>query len=71
MTSVFVIVRKNWRNASHGVSCQVVEMVLIDPFDVNSSHPAFTTKEKADAYIVTLPEYQAVGLTPYEIFIKE
>ena len=71
MTSVFVIVRKESMVVGHGERAEFVNVAMVDLYDTSSSYPAFTSKEKADSYIATLPTHRAFGLTPYEVIIKE
>jgi hypothetical protein len=71
MTSIFILVRKERVVTGHNETGEIVNVATVDPYDTSSSHPAFTSKEKADSYIATLPKHRTFGLTPYEIIIKE
>lgn len=71
MTSIFIIVRKESMTIGHGECGEFVNVAMVDPYDTNSPHPAFTSKEKADTYITSLPKHKAFNLTPYEIIVKE
>lgn len=71
MTSIFILVSKQNKTTGHGESCDYLDLAMTGMYNTGPSHPAFTSKEKADSYIATLPEYQALGLTPYEVTIKE
>lgn len=71
MTSIFILVRKERVVTGHNETGEFVNVAMIDPYDAGSPHPAFTSKQKADEYIVNLPRYDSFGLTPYEVKIKE
>lgn len=71
MTNIFIIVRKESMSVGHGERGEFINVAMTDPYNSNSSHPAFTSKEKADAYIADLPRYSSFGLTPYEVTVKE
>jgi hypothetical protein len=74
MSSVFVIVKSNWVCISQNIEapsytlCATGDVLENIPY---KAHPAFTSKEKADEYLLTLPKHDRVGVAPFEIEIKE
>jgi hypothetical protein len=45
MISIFIIVRKERVVTGHNETGEIVNVAMIDPYDTDSSHPAFTSKE--------------------------
>ena len=71
MSSIFVIIKKHNINCGHGDNEDLIGLAMTGMYNTEPSHPAFTSKEKADKYLLTLPKYKKAGLDVFEIEIKE